>query len=108
MLLKCLVLQAKHTDYDGAFLSAAATEQCHTQRKWEVDSAQLCQTFEKKRGKRTCGKTQVVTVAVVSCFKEEYRRVFLRNLDMVKLHEVSNLIKISPSKMHYLLGTVTN
>lgn len=70
------MLQAKHADYDGAFLSAAATEQCHTQRKWEVDSAQLCQTFEKKRGKRTCGKTQVVTMAVVSCFKEEFRRVF--------------------------------
>lgn len=68
------MLQAKHTDYDGAFLSAAATEQCHTQRKWEVASAQLCQALEKKRGKRTLGKTQVVTVAVLSCFKEEYRK----------------------------------
>lgn len=29
-------------------------------------------------------------MAVVSCFKEEYRKVFLRNLDMVKLHEVGN------------------
>lgn len=61
-----------------------------THRKWEVDSAQLCQTLEKKREKRTLGKTQVVTVAAVSCFKEGYRKVFLRNLDMVKLHEVSN------------------
>lgn len=104
MLLKCLVLQAKHTDYDGAFLSAAATEQCHTQWKWEVDSAQLCQTFEKKRGKRTRGKTQVVTVAVAFFFQEENKKVFKRNLDMVNLHEVSSLIKISPSKMHYLLG----
>lgn len=72
------MLQAKHTDYDGAFLLAAATEQCHTWRKWEVDSAQLCQAFEKKRGKGAGGRKQVATVAVESCFKEQYRRDFLR------------------------------
>lgn len=71
------MLQAKHTDYDGASLLAAATVQCHTWRKWKVDSAQLCQAFEKKRGKKKKhGKKQVATVAVESCFKEEYRRDF--------------------------------
>lgn len=72
------MLQAKHSDYDGAFLLAAASEQCHMWRKWKVDSAQLCQAFENKRGKRPCDKKQMATVAVESCFKEEYRRDFLR------------------------------
>lgn len=45
------MLQAKHTDYDGTFLLAAATEQCHTWRKWEVDSAQLCQALKRREDK---------------------------------------------------------
>lgn len=57
------MLQAKHSDYDGAFLLAAATEQCHRWKKWKVDSAQLCQAFE-KRGKRLHGKKQVATLAL--------------------------------------------
>lgn len=50
----------------------------------------------------------MATVAVESCFKEEYRRDFFKNLYMVKLYKVSNLVKISPSKMHDMLGTMIN
>lgn len=56
------MLQAKHSDYDGALLLAAATEQCHTWRKWEVSSAQLCQAFRKKMGERVHSKNQVSSV----------------------------------------------
>lgn len=69
MFLKCLLLQAKHSDYDGALLLAAATEQCHTWREWEVNSAQLCQAFRKKMGERVHSKKQVLSV-LESCFKE--------------------------------------
>lgn len=102
------MLQAKHTDYDGAFLLAAATEQCHTWRKWDVDSAQLCQAFRKKRGKRLHGKKQVATVAVESSSMEGYGRDPFKNLDLVKLYKVNNPIKISPSKRYDELGTMIN
>lgn len=64
--------------------------------------------MKRREEKKKHGKKQVATVAVESCFKEQYRRDFFKNLYMVKLYKVSNLVKISPSKMHDMLGTMIN